>query len=562
MLDVEIGGASVAGRRPQNEDFYGAVTPEGEQLALKGMMFAVADGVSGNEGGREAAEQTVRTLLSDYYATPDTWEVTRAVDKVLCATNRWLLAQDFSRKARAGMACTLTSVVFRGARFTIGHVGDSRAYRYRQGRLEQLTTDHVWDRPDMHHILKRAVGLDEQLLVDFSDGELQVGDIFLLVTDGVWEPLGDKRIHEILHLRTDVQRAADALVQTAVAQGGQDNATAVVIRVKGVPEHHLRELIAEARDYPIPPKLKPGQMLDEFEIIEVLHESRATLLYKARQSGTGREVVLKTLPLSMEDDPRSWDALLTEEWLGKKLLSSHFSQVIPLVPGQRNYLYYALAYYHGATLQQHIDRQRHFSVSEAASFGILLLKAVAALHRLNILHRDIKPANLHWGQDGQLRLLDLGVACSTAFSEAPVGLVGTPSYMAPELYGGSAASPRSDLYSAGVTLYYLLTRKYPYGEIEPFQHPRFGDPVPPTRYRPEIPEWLESVLLKATARNPEQRFETAEEFLLALERGEYSPLFVPRRTPLAERNPALLWQAVGASSIVLNLLLLYLLIAS
>ena len=88
-------------------------------------------------------------------------------------------------------------------------------------------------------------------------------------------------------------------------------------------------------------------------------------------------------------------------------------------------------------------------------------------------------------------------------------------------------------------LYHLLTRKYPYGEIEPFQRPKFGDPVAPTRYRPEIPGWLESVLLKAVAKDPAKRFETAEEFIVALERGAQRPLARPQATPLALRNPVL-----------------------
>jgi protein phosphatase len=133
--------------------------------------------------------------------------------------------------------------------------------------------------------------------------------------------------------------------------------------------------------------------------------------------------------------------------------------------------------------------------------------------------------------------------------------------MAPELYAGEPASVQSDLYAAGVTLYELLTRKYPYGEIEPFQKPRFGDPVTPTRYRPDIPQWLEAVLLKAVARERRDRFETAEEFLLALELGAHRPLATPRRTPLLRRDPVLALRLLAVSSLVLNVLLLYLLLA-
>jgi protein phosphatase len=240
--------------------------------------------------------------------------------------------------------------------------------------------------------------------------------------------------------------------------------------------------------------------------------------------------------------------------------SHYFPEVLPL-PG-RNYLYFAVRYFEGATLQDKLDAGLHFSPVEVVTLGIRVLKGLAALHRLDIVHRDLKPANLHVDAEGKLRILDLGVArCPTLDARETNAQPGTPSYMAPELFNGGEANPRTDLYAVGATLYHLLTRKYPYGEIEPFQHPKFGEPVPPTRTRPDLPPWLENVLLKAVARDPAQRFETAEEMLLALERGEASPL-LRRRTPLIERSPAGAWPLVAAVSIALNLLLLFILLAS
>ena len=133
--------------------------------------------------------------------------------------------------------------------------------------------------------------------------------------------------------------------------------------------------------------------------------------------------------------------------------------------------------------------------------------------------------------------------------------------MAPEQLVGAPANEQSDIYAAGVTLYHLLTRKYPYGEIEPFQHPRFGDPAPPTRYRPDIPQWLERIILKAVARDCEKRFETVEEMLIALEQGEMKPLAPLAATPLLERDPAALWKLIALLSLSANVLLIYLLVA-
>ena len=560
-LQLTVGHVSATGPRERNEDFCGFVTPEQAQLADKGAMVALADGVSGGAGGREAAEYTVRGLLADYYATPDTWEVPFALDKVLTAINRWLISQATTRRDLAGMSCTLSALVMRGCRYYLAHVGDSRIYRLRDGQFTQLTTDHVWDRPDMRHVLKRAVGLDQHLSIDFGEGDLRAGDVFLLVSDGVWEPVGELGMLTTLNLYKNPQLTAEELVRQAHKQGGQDNASAMVVRIDAVPEQNLRDQLSAERNLPIPPRLKAGTRLDGFEVVALLHESRMSLLYQVRRLADGRLWVLKTLPPQVAGDVAAANALIQEEWLAKKVIAHYFTQILPLASEERSALYYVMSWHDGATLQQYLDSGRHFAVAETVQIGIRLVKGLAALHRLNILHRDIKPGNIHLGADDKLRILDFGVAASEGLHDLKDG-AGTPSFMAPELIAGEAASVQSELYAAGVTLYYLLTRKYPYGEVEPFQHPRFGDPVPPTRYRPEIPHWLENMLLKAVARDPRARFETAEEMLLALEQGERRPLDAPRRTPLLERDPMRVWQMLALFSIALNLMLIYLMVAS
>ncbi|MBI1965045.1 MAG: bifunctional protein-serine/threonine kinase/phosphatase [Betaproteobacteria bacterium] len=560
-LQVSTGYCSRAGPRETNEDFCGMVTPSGAELGAKGVIAAVADGVSGGRGGREAAEYTVRGLLADYYATPDTWAVPHALDRVLNANNQWLLAQAVAHRELAGMATTLTALVLRGQRYVLAHVGDSRAYLWRDGRLARLTADHVWDRPDMRHVLKRAVGLDPRLAVDYSEDRLHAGDAFVLASDGVWEPLGDYGMKELLCEHPEPEAAARALVQEALARGGQDNASAVVLRVERLPDGDMFDSLADGRMLPLPPRLKPGQAIDDYEVLEPLHESRTTLLYKVMNLTDGSLGVLKTLQPRFVSDGEQRAALAAEEWLARRVMSHYFPQVLPAP--ERNHLYYVMSYHEGATLQQRLDTGAHFTVADAVKIGIRLAKGLGALHRLNVIHRDVKPANLHLGADEKLRLLDLGVSLAegATIHETAPGAPGTPSYMAPELFAGGSADASSDLYATGITLYHLLTRKYPYGEVEPFQHPRFGDPVPPTRYRPDIPKWLEAVLLKAVAREKKLRFETAEELLLALERGERLPVTVPGRTPLAGRDPVLFWRSVAAGLFVLSLLLLYLLVA-
>ncbi|ENO94433.1 protein serine/threonine phosphatase [Thauera sp. 28] len=554
-LRVSLGHASAQGPRPRNEDFVGAATPEGEELEAKGMLLAVADGVGGHAHGREAAEQTVRSLLADYFSTPQTWSVDKSVDTVLAAVNRWLLGQSAKAREYAGMATTLTAVVLRGRRYHVAHVGDSRAYRWRAGELLRLTEDHTWAHPEFDNVLRRAIGLEARLLVDHDDGELAAGDRFVLATDGVWTTLGDAGIAAVLQAQPDAQRAADALAQGALRRGATDNATALVANVDALPADNLRDRLADSHRLPLPPRLKPGQAIDGLRVEEVLHESRVTLLYRVTRLSSGEALVLKTLRPEADDD-EAVSALVREEWLARRVPGKGFPRVCDHA---RAHLYYLMSWHEGETLKASLARGHRYEAHELVGIGRALLRRVAVLHRLGIVHRDIKPDNVHIDRSGELRLLDLGVAATDAEDLAEINNPGTPSYMAPELFAGAQASESSDLYACGVTLYELLTRKYPYGEVEPFQHPRFAAPVPPTRYRPDTPEWLESVLLKACAREMQDRFETAEEFLLALERGASRPLATRRRVPLLERNPRLALKIVAALSLALNVVLLYLL---
>jgi len=556
-LKVSLGYCSQQGLRPRNEDFVGAVTPEGADLEAKGMLLAVADGVGGHANGREAAESTVRGLLADYFATPATWSVEKSLSTVLDSINRWLVSQ--SRKAHeyAGMATTLTALVLRGTRYFLAHVGDSRAYLLRDGQLMRLTEDHTWEHPELSNVLHRAVGLDSRLTVDHGDGEMQQGDRFVLMTDGVWSAVSETAMARLLARHTDAEEAANALVLEALRCGATDNCTALVTNVDEMPAGNLRDSLVSASRLPLPRRLRAGDELDGLRVEELLHESRVTLLYRVTRLVDDVALVLKTLQPEA-GDAEAVGALAHEEWLARRVPAPAFPQVI--AHDGKTHLYYLMTWHEGDTLKARLARGHRFPIQEVTQDGIALLRALGILHRLGIVHRDIKPDNVHLDRQGRLRILDLGVAASDAEDLREINNPGTPSYMAPELFSGESADESNDLYACGVTLYELLARKYPYGEVEPFQHPKFGDPTPPTRYRPDTPAWLENLLLKACARDAKDRFETAEEFLLALERGAHRPLATPRRTPLLQRNLPFALKVFAAVSLALNLLLLYLLL--
>lgn len=566
-LKISTAHYSVAGLRARNEDFVGMVTPNEPELSSKGLIAAIADGVSGNEGGREASEYAVRGLLTDYYATPDTWEITTALEKVLVAINSWVQQQGSVRRELAGMASTLTSLVLRGRMYYTAHVGDTRCYLLRGDQLQKLTQDHVWDRPEMQHVLTRAIGMDTRLAIDHGMGEVRCDDVFLLTSDGVWAAMNEFDLtHTLKQVRQgviSVEQASESLCEQAIAAGSNDNCSAIVIHIHSLPEGDLRDALSELGTLPVPPKAKLGQMIDDYQVEKILHTSQTTLLYLVNDPVHHRKLVLKTLHPDRGNDAHERSAFAHEAWLAKRVVARFFPQVI--TPDSRHFLYYLTTWHAGDSLQTRLESGQHFTVPDAITYGCKLVRAVAALHRRSIVHRDIKPANVHLGEDEEIRLLDLGVAQSgfdaqDQGSHASYTMAGTPSFLAPEQFQGSGAARSTDIYATGVTLYYLLTRHYPYGEVEPFQRPKFGAPIAAGRYRPDLPNWLENVLLKAVAREPKNRFETAEEFLLALERGAARPLPAPVQSPLLERDPVAKWRAIAISAIVLNLLLLYVLL--
>jgi serine/threonine protein phosphatase PrpC len=548
-LQLSFAEASAIGPREENQDALRLVTPAPALAASKGYLFAIADGVSQCADGGLAARSTLQALALDYYATPETWSVAQALDRLLLAQNRWLQANGGGQP----LLTTLSALVLRGRRFTLAHVGDCRVYRWHADRLQRISEDHVWDQPGMQHVLKRALGLDQHLVLDFLDGELRPDESFVLLSDGVWAVLGDTAIAAILRDQPDLHSAAQTLVNAAHLAGSQDNASALLVRVDALGEASIGDALIHLQQWPLPPALKPGQVFEGWQVEGIVAQSQQSLLYRVRDTQQ-QPWLLKTLPGRLHDDHQAGQALLSEEWFLKRVAGRHFPEVH--AASQRQHLYYVMREYSGATLAQRHEQNGPLPLPQWQDIAERLLRAVGLLHRRQILHRDIKPENLLLGDDGELRLLDFGLAyCPGLSQDLPWALPGTPSYIAPEAFRGDVPTPQQDLYAVGVTLYFLLTGHYPYGEIEAFQRPRFGLPVNASRYRPDLPDWIAHHLERAVAATPEQRFETAEEWLLLIEQGERRSLSV-RPKPLLEREPLKVWRTLALVSLLLNLVLL------
>lgn len=581
-FELDIGFVSQAGKKDSNEDFVAAMLPEPGREGM-GAIAAIADGVSQGGMGREAAQTTVTSLVRDYYGTPETWDTTVALDRIIAAQNAWLAGINRRRAPVLGLT-TLTALVVRGQSYFLAHVGDSRAYLLRGGEVLQLTTDHIVNHPDFQHQLLRAVGIEDRLVVDYSQGDVQVGDVFVLLTDGVHNKMQPKRLPEVAKL-PDAQAMSEALVEQALQHGSLDNVSALVVRVLGLSNVTLQDENRRAQQLPVLARLTVGDVVDGLEVMAVVADNGINLVYQVREAapppGTDRARlhILKTLHPQRAHDVQERAMLAHEAWLARRMQSSRASDnLVALSQGQAvaaspSGFYLLYDWHAGETLQHMLERRHRFSLPQAIGVATQAARALGHLHRQSVIHRDIKPSNLHQGEDGVLRLLDLGVALSGREPEAARLLhAGTPSYMNPEQWGfairASGVDPsvapespdaQSDLFALGVTLYQLLTGgKLPYGEVLPHQSGRYyRDPIAPSRHNPEVPIWLDHLVRKAVARDKRQRFETAEELLLALERGAARPLSAPHATPLLQRDPTAVWKLALGLSLLFNLMLVF-----
>jgi len=561
MLSIRAAYTSLRGRRPDNQDYAGIAEPPPRELALLGAVLAVADGIGGAAGGRVAAELSVRSFLEAWYGLPETLAMEHRVARALSAVNRWIHDLGQRDPDLAGMGCTFSAVILRGRRAHLVHVGDSRIYRLRGDNLELLSDDHNLTGPDQGHILYRAVGLEDQVRIDYLEHPLEPHDRFLLCSDGLYETLKPAELGRILMERATPEATATALADLALQRGGNDNITALVgdvITLPGADRQSIRDFIQTLPLLEVP---AVGATLDGFHLQRQISAGRYSVLFAAEDQRQQRPVVLKFPQPRVAAEREYHDAFLREAWIGARVKSPWVAEVLEQPPGLQTRLYSVMPYYAGNTLEQELTSRGRCGLDWGIDLALKLCKAVHALHRQQIVHRDIKPDNVMVTEDGGLKLLDLGIARLPAWDEdASDPVPGTPSYMAPELFRGERGSIASDVFAVGVSLYRMFTRTYPYGEIEPFTTPRFGVPKPLTAHRPDLPAWLDGVLARAVAGDPAKRPADTIELAYELEEGlaKGGGKRLPSRpVPLYERNPLLFWKLTALLLLVALLVCLY-----
>ncbi len=232
-------------RRENNEDKFEFFVPEDDsRLASRGQVFIVCDGMGGHAAGQFASELSAKTFIDVYYSHP-AQDAEAAMTAGVVAANRFVNDVGRTDPARKGMGTTLSALVLLQEKAYAVQVGDSRIYRLRNGELLMLTHDHTWvddavraglitaaeaENHPYKHVLTRAIGGDADVKPDIFSDDVQVGDTYLLCSDGLINHVSDDTIGEVLRSKAPAD-AAWNLVGQALQGGGSDNTTVQIVRI-------------------------------------------------------------------------------------------------------------------------------------------------------------------------------------------------------------------------------------------------------------------------------------------------------------------------------------------
>lgn len=556
QLEVCVGQHSDKGRKEINQDFHGALIPPEPQLSAKGIAVALADGISGSSVSHIAAQSAVAGFLEDYFCTSETWSVKKSAQRVLTATNSWLHAQtrgsEYRYDADRGYVCTLSALVLKSATAHIFHVGDSRVYRLRGRGLEQLTTDHRIRVSADTTYLARALGMNPQLEIDYQSLQVEPGDTFFLATDGVYEYTSAGFVADTIGAHADdLDAAAKAVVDEAMARGSDDNLTAQIVRVKTLPDRDSSEFHRQLTELPLPPVLEPRMVFDGYKIVREVHASSRSHVYLALDAESDTRVILKTPSIDLGGDAAYLERFRMEEWIARRIHSAHVLEPCALTR-KRNYLYTVTEYIEGQTLTQWMVDNPRPELETVRGIVEQIARGLQAFHRMEMLHQDLRPENIMIDGDGTAKIIDFGSTRVAGVVEAgatqPNHPLGTAQYTAPEYFLGEAGSARADIFSLGVITYQMLTGKLPYGAEVAKTRTKAAQKK--LRYRSlldehrAIPAWIDEVLRKAVHPDPYQRYAELSEFVYDL-RHPNDALMNKRPPPLLERNPLVFWQTLS-----------------
>jgi serine/threonine protein phosphatase PrpC len=569
QLRISVGQYSDKGRKAINQDFHGVLIPAEPLLGTKGIAILLADGISSSNVSHIASESAVKSFLTDYYCTSETWSVKSSAHRVLEATNSWLNAQtrrsQYQYDKDKGYVCTLSAMVVKSTTAHLFHVGDSRIYRLSGQALEQLTEDHRLVVSAEQSYLSRALGINAHVEIDYRALPLEQSDIFLLATDGAYEHVDARFVAAtIADNADDLDEAARAIAEQAFRNGSEDNLTVQIVRIDELPDREAGEVLSRGLELPPPPLLEARTIFDGYRIVREVHASSRSHIYLAVDVASDTHVSVKIPSIDLRDDPAYLRRFAMEEWVARRINSPHVLKS-RLPSRKRNFLYVVMEFIDGQTLTQWMIDNPKPDLETVRRIIEQIARGLGAFHRMEMLHQDLRPDNIMIDKTGTAKIIDFGSTRVAGVVESAPSIdrdvLGTVQYTAPEYLFGEGGSPRSDQFSLGVIAWQMLTGKLPYGAAiakartrSHLRNLKFGASFDDSG---RIPRWVEGAIRRAVHPDPDKRYEELSEFVYDLRHPNSSYLDSPS-APLIERNPLLFWKCVSLilAGVVLLLLAL------
>ncbi len=269
-----------------------------------------------------------------------------------------------------------------------------------------------------------------------------------------------------------------------------------------------------------------GKMLDNrYEILEVIGTGGMAVVFKAKCHRLNRLVAIKMLKKNLSEDAE-FRRRFHDESQAVAMLSHPNIMAVYDVSRGGDMDYIVMELIDGITLKQYMERRGRLNWPEALHFITQIMKGLSHAHSRGIVHRDIKPQNIMVLRDGTVKVTDFGIACLAGGKQSAGEAIGSVHYISPEQAKGDYTDNRSDIYSAGVVLYEMLTSRLPFDGTDPvsvaIQH-FSATPKSPRELNPDVPEALEQICLKAMAPDRNKRYATADEMLADLEEFRKDP---------------------------------------